>query len=73
MCSGTNIEETEIAMRTGIKAVARWIDDKGGVTAIEYALLASLIAMAIVVAVATLGTSLDGLYQDVAARITAAT
>ncbi|PAJ79015.1 Flp family type IVb pilin [Burkholderia ubonensis] len=60
-------------MRTGIKAVARWIDDRRGVTAIEYALLASLIAMAIVVAVATLGTTLDGVYQDVAARITAAT
>ncbi|WP_431823161.1 Flp family type IVb pilin [Burkholderia sp. F1] len=60
-------------MQTGIKAVSRWIEDEGGVTAIEYALLASLIAMAIVVAVMTLGTSLGGLYQDVAARITAAT
>lgn len=60
-------------MRTGIKAVARWIDDRGGVTAIEYALLASLIAMAIVLAVTTLGTTLDSIYMDVAARITAAT
>ncbi|KVM80369.1 Flp family type IVb pilin [Burkholderia stagnalis] len=60
-------------MQTRKNAVSKWIEDERGVTSIEYALLGSLIAMAIVFAVMSLGTSLGNLYQDVAARITAAT
>ena len=41
-------------------------DDNSGVTAIEYALIASLIAMVIIVAVVLLGTTLSGLYGDIA-------
>ncbi|RQR57630.1 Flp family type IVb pilin [Burkholderia sp. Bp9126] len=73
MRHGSIAEATEIAMHTGLKAVSRWIKDERGVTSIEYALLGSLIAMAIVFAVMSLGTSLSNLYQDVAARIAAAT
>lgn len=36
--------------------------DRGGATAIEYSLLASLIAIAIIVAAATLGVSLHDLF-----------
>ena len=34
----------------------RFIDDQSGVTAIEYGLIAALIAVAIIVAVTTVGT-----------------
>ncbi|AGW89114.1 Flp/Fap pilin protein [Ralstonia pickettii DTP0602] len=41
--------------------------DKRGVSAIEYALIAALIAMAIVIAVGTLGTRVKALYEMVVA------
>lgn len=65
--------ETEIAMQTGLYAVSSWIDDEGGVTAIEYALLGSLIAVAVVGAVHYVGNALGNLYQYVASQVTAAT
>lgn len=40
--------------------------DETGATAIEYALIAAGIAMAIVTVVATLGSNLAGAYQRVA-------
>jgi Flp pilus assembly pilin Flp len=43
---------------------------QAGVTSIEYALLAVLIAMAIIVAVGSTGTSLKGLWDDVATKVT---
>lgn len=42
------------------------IRDTRGATAIEYALIASLIAVVIVVAVGTLGTNVKGLFNGVA-------
>jgi pilus assembly protein Flp/PilA len=47
--------------------------DESGVTSIEYALLGSLIAMAIVTAVGTLGMSVKELYEMVADRVQEAT
>jgi pilus assembly protein Flp/PilA len=47
--------------------------DEAGVTAIEYALLGALIAMAIVTSAAALGVSLGGLYEMVARRVQDAT
>ncbi len=43
--------------------------DDTGATAIEYALLAGLIATVIIGAVATLGTTLDGFYGETNARL----
>jgi pilus assembly protein Flp/PilA len=40
------------------------LEDEAGATAIEYALLAGLIATVIVVSVAALGRTLDGLYGE---------
>ena len=45
-------------------------EDERGVTAIEYALIASLIATAIVQAVASTGTSLNDLWGRVANCVT---
>ena len=43
--------------------------DDSGATAIEYALIAAGIAIAIVGAVATLGTNVTGFYANVAAAL----
>nr|WP_179401031.1 Flp family type IVb pilin [Burkholderia guangdongensis] len=59
-------------MRIDVNAVSRWIDDEGGVTSIEYALIGMLIAVVIVSAVSALGTKMHDLYQTVASQIIAA-
>ncbi|HEV2676371.1 MAG TPA: Flp family type IVb pilin [Aliidongia sp.] len=43
--------------------------DKRGVSAVEYALLASLIAVAIVATVKTFGTTLSGIFTTVGSSI----
>ena len=45
------------------------LQDEAGVTAIEYALLGSLIAVAIVASVTTLGLNLNVLYEMVASKV----
>jgi pilus assembly protein Flp/PilA len=47
----------------------RFIQDDDGVSAIEYALLASLIAVVIIGAVTTVGTTLQGLFNNVASKL----
>jgi pilus assembly protein Flp/PilA len=46
--------------------VSRFVNDESGVTAIEYGLVASLIAIAIIAAATTLGTKLSGTFNNVA-------
>lgn len=41
-----------------------WLHDEAGVTAIEYGLLAALIALAIVGAIGATGRSVDALYTS---------
>ncbi|WP_353237744.1 Flp family type IVb pilin [Limnohabitans sp.] len=48
-----------------------WADEDGA-TAIEYGLLASLIALAITVGAGALGGSLNNLFNDIADRLTPA-
>jgi pilus assembly protein Flp/PilA len=52
--------------------VARYlsIDSEKGVTAIEYGLIASLIAVAIITAVALVGTNLSAIFNTVAGKLT---
>ncbi len=47
----------------------RFIDDETGATAIEYGLIASLIAVAIIGAVTTLGTKLTTTFGSVSAKL----
>jgi len=49
------------------------IKEEDGVTAIEYALIASLIAGVIIAAVTTLGGSISGIFKDLTTRIKAPT
>jgi pilus assembly protein Flp/PilA len=47
----------------------RFINDESGATAIEYGLIASLIAVAIIGAVTTLGTKLTTTFGSVSAQL----
>ena len=49
------------------------IESDDGVTAMEYALLGGLIAVVIVVAISSVGTSVGGLFTFVADRMAVAT
>jgi pilus assembly protein Flp/PilA len=48
-----------------IKEMRRFFSDDSAATAIEYALIASGVAGAIIVVVMGMGTSLKGMYQNV--------
>ena len=52
-----------------VDLVARFSRDESGATAIEYALLATLIFLAVVVATRTLGTTLSGVMEKVSASL----
>jgi pilus assembly protein Flp/PilA len=48
---------------------AKLIDDEAGVTAVEYGLIAALIAVAAVTILTTVGTNLSTPFSKVAARL----
>jgi pilus assembly protein Flp/PilA len=51
------------------KFLARFVKDESGATAIEYGLLASLIALAIIAAVTLLGNRLSAIFSGIAGAI----
>ncbi len=51
------------------KLVSRFIKDESGATAIEYALIASLIAVAIIASITALGTKLQNTFNEVASNL----
>jgi pilus assembly protein Flp/PilA len=53
----------------GGEIVRRLVRDRHGVTAIEYGLIAALIAVAAVVIMGTVGTDLSSTFSDVAANL----
>jgi len=48
-----------------MKFVKLFVSNESGATAIEYALIASLIAIALVTILGTLGTKLSGVFNEV--------
>ena len=52
-----------------ILATAFAVTDKKGVTAIEYGLIASLIAVAIITAVTLVGTNLTATFNTIASKL----
>ncbi|MHB1401857.1 MAG: Flp family type IVb pilin [Thiobacillus sp.] len=54
-------------MEKFMQGVNRFIRDEEGVTAIEYGLLAALIAVAIIAGANIVGTALDATFDDIAA------
>ena len=49
--------------------LCRLVDNEEGVTAIEYGLIAALIAVAAVVVMGTVGTNLSGVFSQVASSL----
>jgi pilus assembly protein Flp/PilA len=66
-------ERREIMFKSATAAICRslrrFAADTSGATAIEYALIASGISIAIVGTVATLGTNVKGFYSNVATSL----
>ncbi len=52
-----------------LSLIARLVRDESGVTAIEYAPIASLIAVAAVTVMGTVGTNLSGTFSKVASSL----
>ncbi|MDA8153274.1 MAG: Flp family type IVb pilin [Acidithiobacillus sp.] len=52
-------------MKTLKNAVARFVREEDGVTAIEYGLIAGLIAVVIIGAVTTIGTKLNTVFTNI--------
>jgi len=49
--------------------VTALVQDSSGATAIEYAMIASLVSVLIVTAVTLIGTTLSGFFQNLAAFV----
>lgn len=51
------------------KFISKFMSDESGATAIEYGLIAALIAVVIIAAVTALGTNISTAFDDVATAI----
>jgi pilus assembly protein Flp/PilA len=56
-----------------MNTIARFANDESGATAIEYGLIAALIAVGIIAAATTLGGSLSSLFGRISTKLNAAT
>jgi pilus assembly protein Flp/PilA len=56
-------------MKSMWTSIKRFVRDEEGVTAIEYGLLAALIAVAIIVGAGLVGTSLNDLFTDISTEL----
>jgi len=56
-------------MKKTIRHIRAWIAEEEGATAIEYGLMAALIAGVIIATVAALGTKVQGLYATVDSQL----
>lgn len=54
------------------KFVTRFLKDESGATAIEYGLIAALIAVVLITAVTAIGTNLDATFDNINTKITPA-
>ena len=55
-----------------MKKIMRFLKDEEGVTAIEYGLIAALIAVVIIVAVSAVGVSLNGIFNTISTKLDSA-
>ena len=60
-------------MKQVIKKMQNFLNDESGATAVEYGLLAALIAGVIIAAVTTVGTDLSALFTKISGKLSAAT
>lgn len=57
-------------MEQDVKTLRNFLADESGATAIEYGLIAALIAVGIIAAATTLGNNLQGVFQRIAQSLT---
>lgn len=55
-----------------LASLNRFVGDESGATAIEYGLIAALVSVAAIVALITLGNSLERIFNVVATKLTEA-
>ena len=55
-----------------LTSIATFIRDEEGATAVEYGLMAALIAAVIIAAVTSIGTNLKTVFDNVASKLTVA-
>ena len=55
-----------------LKVIKRFLKEEDGVTAIEYGLIAALIAIVIIIAVTAVGTNLDAIFTRVSTTLSGA-
>jgi pilus assembly protein Flp/PilA len=56
-------------MKTFLRKIVGFINDEEGASAIEYALLVALIALAITAGATTLGTKISAMFNSAAAQL----
>jgi pilus assembly protein Flp/PilA len=56
-------------MKSIVSAITRFAEDEGGVTAIEYGLIAALIGVIAIAAMTNIGTSLQTKFNYVATQL----
>jgi pilus assembly protein Flp/PilA len=59
----------DVCKEPTMNTIARFVSDESGATAIEYGLIAALIAVGIIAAATTLGNSLSGLFTGIGTRL----
>jgi pilus assembly protein Flp/PilA len=62
----------DVCKEPGMNIVARFANDESGATAIEYGLIAALIAVGIIAAATTLGSSLSSLFTRISGKLNSA-
>ena len=65
-----DVIETGVFMNRIISGISKFVRDEEGVTAIEYALIAALLAVAIITAVSTLGGKVSNTFTKVGNSLT---
>jgi pilus assembly protein Flp/PilA len=66
-------KQDDVCKEPGMNIVARFANDESGATAIEYGLIAALIAVGIIAAATTLGTGLSGLFTGIGNKLSGTT
>ena len=60
---------TSRSQEAWLNTVAKFMNDESGATAIEYGLIAALIAVGIIAAATTLGGGLSGLFNKISTKL----
>lgn len=63
----------EKKMKWIAKKIGNFFSEEDGVTAIEYGLIAALIAVVIIISVTNVGTALSGKFAEIATAVSGAT